>query len=68
MAATLKIDKMSIPDKLQAMELLWSSLRQNEQELPSPEWHRELLEKRLASKSAFVDWSEAKQRIRSKLK
>ena len=40
------INKMSIAQKLYLMEQLWDSLRQEENDLTSPAWHKNLLEER----------------------
>lgn len=43
---TQEIKKMSRIERLQAMEALWDSLIDEESEIESPEWHREILEER----------------------
>ncbi len=43
---TLEIKKMSRIERLQAMEALWNSLIDEESEIKSPEWHRDILEER----------------------
>ncbi|MGO9020643.1 MAG: addiction module protein [Syntrophobacteraceae bacterium] len=43
---TLEIKKMSRIERLQAMEALWDSLLDEEAEIESPEWHRDILEER----------------------
>ena len=43
---TLEINKMSRIERLQAMESLWDSLIDEESEIKSPEWHRDILEER----------------------
>ena len=42
----LEIKKMSRMERLQAMEALWDSLIDEESEVESPEWHRDILEER----------------------
>ena len=37
------IKKMTLVERLQAMELLWDSLSQDENELESPDWHHKVL-------------------------
>ena len=58
---------MSISEKIQVMELVWESLRQRPDDLPSPEWHRQVLEertRRLTSGEATVStWDEAQKRL-----
>ncbi len=41
-----EIKKMSILERLQTMEELWGSLCYEENEIESPEWHKEILESR----------------------
>ena len=42
----LEIKKMSRIERLQAMEALWDSLLDEEAEIESPEWHRDILKQR----------------------
>lgn len=50
------------------MEDIWSDLRGKPEDVPSPEWHREVLnareQKRGADTHAYDDWAVAKERIR----
>ena len=43
---TLEIKKMSRTERIQTMEALWDSLIDEESEIESPEWHRDILEER----------------------
>jgi len=43
---TVEISKMSIAERLQAIKALWNSLLDNESEVESPQWHRDILEER----------------------
>ena len=43
---TREIKKMSRIERLQALEALWDSLIDEESEIKSPEWHRDILEER----------------------
>ena len=43
---TVEITKMSIAERLQAIKALWNSLLDNESEVESPQWHRDILEER----------------------
>jgi len=38
-----QIEKMSVAERLQAMEQLWESLQRHGDEIPSPEWHSVVL-------------------------
>jgi hypothetical protein len=42
------IEQMSLPERLQAMELLWAALTRTPEAVPSPDWHEEVLAGRRA--------------------
>ena len=42
----IEIDKMTLPDRLAAMENLWASLQGGGREMGSPAWHRRVLSER----------------------
>jgi hypothetical protein len=71
MEATLPLDKMTVAEKLRAMEAIWADLCRDESQIESPEWHGDVLRERDAKiKSGaekFVDWEIAKKRLRNKL-
>lgn len=62
---------LSTSEKITLMERLWADLSQRPQELPSPKWHGDVLAERIAAvregRTQFVDWDEAKQRLRDRL-
>jgi putative addiction module component (TIGR02574 family) len=62
------IPKLSVEEKLQAMEALWQSLSSQPEAVESPAWHEPELrdrEENVASgKSTFIDWEKAKADIR----
>ena len=68
MEYALPLDEMTTADKLRALEQLWDDLCRTPESIPSPSWHADVLrarEKRIDEGSShFVDWSEAKQKIR----
>lgn len=72
MDVTLPLDKMSIAEKLRAMEALWADLSRNEADLESPAWHGVVLkerDERMASgQETPVDWDAAKKQLRKRLK
>jgi putative addiction module component (TIGR02574 family) len=43
---TIEIKKMSMIERLQTMEALWDSFLDEESEIESPEWHRDIIEER----------------------
>jgi hypothetical protein len=71
MDITLPPDEMTVDDKIRAMETLWDDLCRTAEEIPSPQWHGEILkerEKRLKEgKEGFTDWEKAKNEIQESL-
>ncbi len=67
MVTPLAIDKMTIEEKLQTMEVLWNDLCQHEEALPVHAWQKEILDEREGlverGESKFSDWEGAKGRI-----
>ena len=70
MAGTLPLSKMTVADKLRAIEEIWDDLLHTAKEIPSPSWHGDVLGAREArlreGASQFGDWTEAKRRIRER--
>ena len=64
------IERMSRSERLEAMELLWKALSRNPNEVPSPLWHGEVLDQRLAAiergEAHFLTLEELKQRLNKK--
>jgi len=71
MANTIPLDKMSVEEKIQAMESLWDDLCRKTGGVSSPLWHEEVLAERDAmhqrGDDEFEDWDAAKRNIRNKL-
>ena len=71
MASTLPLEKMSVEEKLQAMESLWDDLCSKAGVMPSPAWHEDVLAERQAMQERgddhSEDWDAAKRNIRNKL-
>ena len=72
MQIELPLDQMTIADKLQTMETLWDDLSRQAGQLPSPDWHREVLQERrsLVEKGQlrFQDWDTAISERRDELR
>ncbi|MGH7950653.1 MAG: addiction module protein [Limisphaerales bacterium] len=66
MNAALPLEKMTVAEKLQAMEELWTDLSRDEN-FESPAWHEKILQQRAAEKK-FVDWEMAKEQLRARMK
>jgi hypothetical protein len=71
MVQKIQLNKMTISDKLRALEDIWDDLQRTPEEIPSPAWHADVLrarKKRIREgKSQFNDWPEAKCRIRERV-
>jgi hypothetical protein len=69
MLAESDIKTMTPSERLQAMELLWRSFAGASQEIPSPDWHGDILSERLAKVDAgegnFLTISQLKTRLSS---
>jgi len=62
------VRKLPRSEKLQLMETLWEDLSHSDVELESPDWHRQVLEETQQRNEAPLDWSEAKQQLRARVR
>ncbi len=46
MSNQIPVENMSVAEKPDAMEQLWGALREFPDQIPAPDWHREILEER----------------------
>ncbi len=58
------IKNMSATERLKAMELLWDSLVTEKEEIPSPDWHKEILEGRAKNSQESLTIDEVKKRLK----
>jgi len=67
MIQAAEIEKMSLDERLQTMELLWASLARTPDAVPSPAWHGEVLAARMAKiergEAEFLTVPELKERL-----
>jgi hypothetical protein len=72
MSIDLPLENMSLADKLEAMELLWADISRRPADLPSPAWHRDVLEERrrlvAEGKLKFLDWDTVIAELREELR
>ena len=72
MSIDLPLDKMTLADKLATMEAIWADLSKRPDDLPSPEWHKEILEERRClvaeGKLRFIEWDIAIADLRKELR
>lgn len=70
MPLKLPLKKMSVREKVAAMESIWEDLARTPRAVESPSWHQEILSERrgrLTERNGrFTDWETAKKRIRRK--
>ena len=61
------IERMSLEERLQAMELLWSSIARTPEAVDSPGWHEEVLDGRIAKvqrgEGEFLTVAQLKDRL-----
>jgi hypothetical protein len=59
-------------DKIALMEKLWDDLCRNPESIPSPNWHKDVLEAREREinegKAKFTSFNKAKERMRDQIK
>jgi hypothetical protein len=71
MAIELQIDQLSLEEKLQIMEALWEDLRTRAGEMPVPQWHKDVFDRRErmieTGEARFEDWESAKKRIADRI-
>jgi hypothetical protein len=63
---------MTLADKLEAMEALWADISRRPTDLPSPDWHKDILDERrrlvAEGKLKFLDWNTAMADLRKELR
>jgi putative addiction module component (TIGR02574 family) len=65
----LPLDTMSVEEKLATIEEIWESLAANPDDIPSPAWHRDILEARLRdTEDGWDDLETAMENVRKKIK
>ena len=68
MDLALPLDKMSVEEKLRALELLWEDLTRAPASVPSPRWHQDVLNAReqrvQEGREKFISWDDARRSLR----
>jgi hypothetical protein len=71
MTIDLKLDAMTLTEKLTAMELLWADISAKPVALTSPSWHESVLNHRRQQSAAgilqFKDWKSAITKLKEEL-
>ena len=69
MIAQSDIERMSVEERLQAIEQLWDSVARQGESVASPAWHGQVLSARLAKVEAgegkFLSLSELRERLKA---
>ena len=68
MIETSLIDRMSVAERLQAMEQIWDALVREKGDMKSPKWHRNVLADRKAraerGEAKFLTLAQLRSRLR----
>jgi len=68
----LPLHKMTVTEKLRAMEELWADLTRNADRFESPDWHGAALKERQArvasGKTSYMEWERAKKEIKKEIR
>ena len=64
-----EIERMSIAERLDTIEEIWQPLHHNADQVPSPDWHRDLLTDRKAraerGEAKFLTLDQLRSRLRN---
>jgi Putative addiction module component len=67
MSPPLALNAMTIEEKLEVMEQLWTDLSRHENAIAVHEWQQQILDERerliADGQTGFIDWDEAKEDI-----
>ena len=64
-ALLAEIMKLPLAERLELMDQVWDSTEPSVEDLPVPDWHKEILDARLRElpRSPTLSWDEAKARL-----
>jgi hypothetical protein len=72
MSIELPLERMTLAEKLEAMEAIWADISRRPADLPSPDWHKAILDERrrlvAEGKLKFLDWDTAIADLRKELR
>jgi len=72
MIEAVEIERMTLAQKLQVMELIWKSLAADEELLESPDWHKVVVANRLtkveSGRGKFLTLAQLKKRLAKRAK
>ena len=68
MLTPAEIQKMTIPERMDAIDLLWESIIESGTDVPSPAWHQDVLRERMreieSGKAEFMTLEELRRALR----
>ena len=71
MKSNIDITQLSKEEKLQVMEAIWEDLTREEDSIPSPQWHAEVLQETegrvKTGQEEILDWEKAQSDLRNRL-
>lgn len=65
---SIPLDRMSLAEKLEAMEAIWADLSRTPSQVPIPDWHGQVLRARRESPANWLDWEQVKASLRETVK
>lgn len=72
MSINLPLERMTLAEKLETMECLWADISRTPTSIPSPAWHKEILDARrrlvTEGKLEFLDWDTAIKDLKEELR
>lgn len=67
MIAPSEIKQMTLPEKLELLEAVWSEIASDPDQVEVPQWHKSILDERQRAfeegRDKAIDWEEAKRQI-----
>jgi putative addiction module component (TIGR02574 family) len=67
-----EVRQLPLAEKLQIMEAIWEDLRAHAEQVPVPQWHRDLLDERRKAveegRERLLDWDSIKDSLPSRRK
>jgi putative addiction module component (TIGR02574 family) len=60
-------DDLAVEEQIAFVEALWDRIAAKPEQVPVPDWHRDVIDKRLAARPTPVrEWSEVRDELRAK--
>lgn len=70
MSVDVPLEKTTVAEKLELLERLWEDLARRPHDVPSPDWHGDVLAARIKAvregRTSFEDWDVVKRRLQAR--